>query len=101
MPYALGGREDEVCAVECAVDSEQGCVGECYDEQLRSHIELVGCGARDALSRGVIHERSSASACRMRVRTSRSTSFFFLRAAVRRAAVARRSVSRRELPAAS
>ena len=48
----LGRREDGMCGVEGPVDGEQGGVGEGDDEQLRSRVDIVKGGARDALSRG-------------------------------------------------
>ena len=69
--------------VECSVDGEERGVGKDDDDHLRGEVELVGGGGRDALSG--VHARSSDSVWRMRVRTSRSTSFFFRLAETRRA----------------
>src|SRR5579859_5437077 len=96
-----GYSQDRVGGIEGAFDGEKGGVCEGDDERLRSGVDIVGGGIGDPEPGVKAHDRSSDSAWRMRVRTSRSTSFFFFRAAARKAAVAIRSVSRRELAAAS
>ena len=96
-----GDGQDGVGGIEGAFDGEQGGVGEGDDERLGSGVDVVGRRKGNPVAGVRAHDRSSNSAWRMRVRTSRSTSFFFFLADARRAAVAIRSVSRRELAAAS